>query len=64
MPRNVKRMSDHAFDLLPENRQLVAGELNELFEAVKADKYDGLCMAFYFGVAVCHKAIKDGALKI
>ena len=31
---------------------------------MRDNKLDGITQAFYFGVAVTYKAIKDGALKI
>ncbi len=65
MTRNVKRMSDNAIDLLPNKRQLTVDELYQLMgEDSNRDKLDAVCEAFYFGVAVTVKAIKDGVLTV
>lgn len=61
--RNVKKWADSAVDLLPSNRTIKSEELCELHERAKADTFDGLMTAFYFGAAVAYKAMKDGTIK-
>ena len=60
--REVKKWADEAAGLISSNRTIKSEELCDLYERAKADTFDGLMTAFYFGVAVAYKAMKDGAI--
>lgn len=60
--RNMEKRAAEGRRLITENRELTAGDLQQLISTAKeAGIYDALCNAFYSGYAAGHKAGKTAA---